>query len=615
MYWQLRMQPPSTIDSLLSSDDCSLEAVLDEEYVLDELKTNRNLLEFLCEENNLQKIVALLVEEPSSDLPECSRYRRSQTAADLFGLELNSSTPDLVEVVADSESLLDRLWLILDQEAPLNSLVASFFSRTMHNILQRRAEKVMIYVRQREGLLDKILKHLDTSAIMALLVSFLLCCDTFHLRFELAEWFNDNNLVKKLVNLVRADRDTDIQRNASHTLGEMVRICYEQATRASTSPPSNPVLEMLEAEQTVDLLLANITEAKVANTTLLCGTTFLQSLLAAQLGQTESDDSTPVSSNKEAARCVTACITSWLPSLHEVLTSQPESKPIVTSAATVAVPLGAARLSLIQLLMMCLETKVACFTHEFVRLDIPATILNLFLEYCWNSFLHTQFERLVNTAFPGNISESATLTSEPEMCLARCLLVENHLIGRLATAGLDNEREQNAPGGRRRGYMGHIVSISNTILSCVAKNSCVSGLVAGLDEEESKTWRSWVNTALHQANEKNSIVLGGQDVKEEEETPPEETLPALDDVQQAFITYQLSQLTTELDESFGFCDELISSSDAPFAAPLNEVTDIDFDLKAPLPIPMPDHFRMCCEARIQPFNEPTAEELSSSPSS
>ena len=600
MYWKLRRQAPSNIDSLLSADDCSLSSILEEDTLLDELKSNPNLQEFLCRDDNLDQIVALVVEEPSAELPECSRYRHAQIASSLFGVE-QSSAMGLADEVACSDALLDRMWKFLDQEPPLNSLLASFFSRAMHCILQRKADLVIDYLRRKEDSLIKILQHIDTSAIMDLLLSFIVSCNSFRLRCELVEWFNECNLVERLVNLIRPENDEDKQRNSSRALAEMVRICYDSISTPSDVQDSFPLLDVLESKKTVEMLLGNMMEDTSVSAPVLRGAIVIQSMLASQQGLSDAvSGEVPIPVNEDGAKQVVAIMARWLPEFHEVLLNPPKSRPVLTTVGTIPVPLGAARLTLIQLLLVCLQTNVSSFVEEFIHLNIGSTLLDLFLAYKWNNFLHIQFEHFVSYCLHSGKVESSDISSQS---LAESMIVRNNLMRQLATAGMENEAQQRSKGGRRIGYMGHVVAISNSLLRAASQDVFIAGLVQEVEADDMAVWQSWVDGPLAAANEKNNTSLGGESAKEEEEPCQEGDLPALDDIQHAFFNYQLTHVTSQFAESFSFSDEQIQSSDSPITTPFDEMAAIDFDLKAVVAAPEPDHFLVCSNARIQPFGE------------
>ena len=85
----------------------------------------------------MAQLVSLVVEEPSSEMSETERYRRSNIACEV----LTTDIPKLNEKLSES-SLLSLLYSFLESDPPLNPLLASFFSRTMSVLICRNVDQV-----------------------------------------------------------------------------------------------------------------------------------------------------------------------------------------------------------------------------------------------------------------------------------------------------------------------------------------------------------------------------------------------------------------------------------------------------------------------------------------
>lgn len=71
---------------------------------------------------------------------ELCPFRYPNTACEL----LTCDVPQISDRLGEDESLLNLLYDFLDQEPPLNPLLASFFSKTIGNLIARKTEQVMI---------------------------------------------------------------------------------------------------------------------------------------------------------------------------------------------------------------------------------------------------------------------------------------------------------------------------------------------------------------------------------------------------------------------------------------------------------------------------------------
>lgn len=84
--------------------------------------------------------MTLTTKEPASDTDEERRYKYSNLACEL----LTCNVPSLNEKLAGDETLLAKLYSFIDTDEPLNSLLASFFSKTIGVLLTRRSDQVKI---------------------------------------------------------------------------------------------------------------------------------------------------------------------------------------------------------------------------------------------------------------------------------------------------------------------------------------------------------------------------------------------------------------------------------------------------------------------------------------
>lgn len=85
--------------------------------------------------------MTLITTEPPTDLPEKERYKQAHIACEL----LTSEMPVFNERLASDQVLLGRLYAFLQNDHPLNPLLASFFSRTIGVLIARTSEQVRPY--------------------------------------------------------------------------------------------------------------------------------------------------------------------------------------------------------------------------------------------------------------------------------------------------------------------------------------------------------------------------------------------------------------------------------------------------------------------------------------
>lgn len=93
----------------------------------------------LVQSDVLEKLVRLTIEEPQGDEDDAVKYKYSNIACELLTCEV----PPLSESLANDKALLGTLYSFLDTDAPLNPLLASFFSKTLSVLITRNSEQVI----------------------------------------------------------------------------------------------------------------------------------------------------------------------------------------------------------------------------------------------------------------------------------------------------------------------------------------------------------------------------------------------------------------------------------------------------------------------------------------
>lgn len=86
----------------------------------------------------MDELVNLISKEPSIELDEKIRFKYPNIACEL----LTCDVPALNERLASNEVLLDKLYMFLECDPPLNPLLASYFSKVMGALIAKKTEQV-----------------------------------------------------------------------------------------------------------------------------------------------------------------------------------------------------------------------------------------------------------------------------------------------------------------------------------------------------------------------------------------------------------------------------------------------------------------------------------------
>lgn len=198
----------STLNTILEKPDVTVEEVLDESDLIQELKqSNSKLIEFLRDENVLRRLLELVV-APQAPRPEddgqgedsedetireksMSPFRRikkekskrqedfeewdkgdkARTQKAYTSCEvLSSETWSILESLMENQQLLRGFWDFLRRDSPLDSTEAGYFTKINETLLDKKTEEMMRFLQSFEGVIPIILKHIDCAAIMDLLL-------------------------------------------------------------------------------------------------------------------------------------------------------------------------------------------------------------------------------------------------------------------------------------------------------------------------------------------------------------------------------------------------------------------------------------------------------------
>ncbi|KAH0617268.1 hypothetical protein JD844_029162 [Phrynosoma platyrhinos] len=360
-----------------------------------------------------------------------------------------------------------------------------------------------------------------------------------------------------------------------------------------------------------------------------------------------------------------------LSDFHQLLLHPPKTRAILTTIGVLEEPLGNARLHGARLIGALLHTNTPSINQELCRLNTMDLLLDLFFKYTWNNFLHFQVELCIvailahsepesqptagNTenngmeGIPAPGDSDLPKNGHPENIMVTHLFQKCCLVQRILDAWETNDRIQ-AEGGMRRGNMGHLTRIANTIVQNMDKGPMqtqISEFVKGLPEDCRGRWESFVEETLTEANRRNTVDLVSTHHlhSSSEDEDAEAAFSSELSLQQAFSEYQIQQMTASFVDQFGFNDEEFAEPDdnikpkpaarkqafarqgphlctaiaampalpygllsVPSSAPYDRIAEINFNIVADDDSPSASLFEACCSERIQQFDDNEEEE-------
>lgn len=194
----------SAIDTLLEKPDVTLEELLDETDLIQELKQhNTKLIEYLREDTVLERLLEYVVapklettaaveqepenedkgKEPESrtsegvtfstfsaseeaDEREKKRNRYAYVAAEI----LSSDNWSICEALMEHQEMLRKFWDFLRAPPPLDPLQASYFTKVNEALLDKKTDEMLALFKSIDGAVKSMLQHVDSPMVMDLLL-------------------------------------------------------------------------------------------------------------------------------------------------------------------------------------------------------------------------------------------------------------------------------------------------------------------------------------------------------------------------------------------------------------------------------------------------------------
>jgi SIT4-associating protein SAP185/190 len=197
----------SPVDTLLNKPDVTLEELLEESELIQELKQhNTKLIEYLREDNVLKRLMDYVIapsliddeEEPederralisgekdarSTNQKQAKGKQETLELEDLGKAEklrlkyayiaceiLSSETWSILESMMLSETYLRDFWEFMKRPAPLDSLQAGYFTKVNETLFDRKTEEMLAFFKSLPGIVPAMLQHVDNPMVMDLLL-------------------------------------------------------------------------------------------------------------------------------------------------------------------------------------------------------------------------------------------------------------------------------------------------------------------------------------------------------------------------------------------------------------------------------------------------------------
>jgi len=463
-FWRTFGFTVSAVETILERENFTLEELLDEEEVLQECKAqNKKLLDFLTDPEILVKLFNYITEDADEEADSKRRFKYPYISCEILCCEVWQ----ICDAIYQDEKLLDLLYAFLDKAPPLNALLMTYICRVAGVLLQRKISETIAYMKSKENIIAKFIKHLANSSVMDLLLKIIACEDTVE-GSGVLEWLCQTNLIPCLVEKFDPKFDAEVHENASQALLDIISVSMNAVP---------PLMTQLESQDTitkiVDFVLLERKEGK-STSVLLHGLTVINELLKRHVND-HYDANTKIESLVPILQVLVRNLDKFL----DILVN-PKAEALLTASGNLEPPFGFPRLKVLELFLSILRTKYRSIDEILVKLDVFTVCLDLFFSYPLNNFLHHVVQQKIIIVLEGYNDD-----------LIVSLFERGNLLSRIVQADQMNRAELAKPGWKRRSYMGFITVIAQQI------ETAISG-IPKLEQiaEASDVWKKYVQGSL-----------------------------------------------------------------------------------------------------------------------
>ncbi|KAH0489823.1 hypothetical protein TgHK011_001320 [Trichoderma gracile] len=279
----------STIDTILDKPDFTLEELLEEADLIQELKQhNAKLIEFLREDKVLEKLLEYTIapkleavegaEEPADDdiktkgrLLPFSRPRASSQATDSGENDdeldkkrnryahvacevLSSDTWSIYEALVENRQLIREFWNFLSRPAPLDPLQASYFTKVNESLFEKKTDEMMELLFSLPNVIPDMLRHVECPMVMDLLLK-IIALDRTEGGQGVVEWLYSKDIIPTLLSFLGPEHSWVVQTAASDFIKAIITISANASQNEQQCIGPNELTRQLVSKPCVEQLI------------------------------------------------------------------------------------------------------------------------------------------------------------------------------------------------------------------------------------------------------------------------------------------------------------------------------------------------------------------------
>ncbi|KAF5020397.1 hypothetical protein F66182_7584 [Fusarium sp. NRRL 66182] len=280
----------STIDTILDKPDFTLEELLDESDLIQELKQhNSKLIEYLRSDKVLDSLLEYVVapkletvETPDESTDQeakaktrllpFSRPRASSRATDpgnddeeeqekkrnryaFVACEiLSSDTWSIYEALAENRQLIRDFWHFLSRPAPLDPLQASYFTKVNESLFEKKTEDMMELLTSLPDAVPNLLNHVECPMVMDLLLK-IIALDRNEGGQGVVEWLYSKDIIPKLLSCLGPENNWVVQTAAGDFIKAIITISANASQNEQQCIGPNELTRQLVSKPCIEQLI------------------------------------------------------------------------------------------------------------------------------------------------------------------------------------------------------------------------------------------------------------------------------------------------------------------------------------------------------------------------
>ena len=274
MFWRFGgYNNVSTIDTLLDKQGTTLEDLLEEQDVVQELKQHHTkLIEFLRDDAHLHTLLKYAIapgpptsetededelEEKKLDEQQDQAEKRRQKYAFVACEILSCETWSIIESVMSNREFLLEFWEFIRRPAPLDPLQAGYFTKVNETLLEKKTEDMLSFFKSLPNVIPAILQHVDCPMIMDLLLK-IISLEKAEGGTGIVEWLHDQDLIPHLLSSLSPDCTPSTQTSAGDFLKAIITISANAAQNEQSCIGPNSLTRQLVSEQCIKQLIEHM---------------------------------------------------------------------------------------------------------------------------------------------------------------------------------------------------------------------------------------------------------------------------------------------------------------------------------------------------------------------